>query len=449
MLRKLREYLTSLINSAQHGFIPGRSCTTQLVEVLHYIGSILDSGKQTDMIFMDMSKAFDKVSHTALINKLRQYKIGGPLLQWFASYLHGRQQRVTILGATSSKKPVCSGVPQGSILGTVLFLLYVNDLPDAVTNSSVACFADDTKIFRRVDSVTDAMLLQEDLNNLESWSNSCGLVFNEEKCKSLSITRCNEPIVYPYKIKGKQLTSTPTEKDLGIWIASDLTWSKHVLNRCARANKLLGYVKRCSGEISNVRARRSLYLYLVRSVFGYSSQVWSPQTVILMQRVERVQRRATKYILNLPYLCSETYQEPLVRLHLLPLSYWHEYLDLLFFFKAVNGLINVSSDVLPNAIPQTRTIRSSSGNQTSFRPSKCKTSTYQRSFIRTTRTWNSLPIALRSPDITIREFKTALQSYYLTALEECYNVEDPRTWKTICLKCNTSRCLRPNLTCCF
>ena len=166
-----------------------------------------------------------------------------------------------------------------------------------------------------------------------------------------------------------------------------------------------------------------------------------------MKRVERVQRRATKYILNLPYLCSETYQERLVRLHLLPLSYWYEYLDLLFFFKAVNGLINVSSDVLPNAIPQTR---SSSGNQTSFRPSKRKISTYQRSFfIRTTRTWNSLPIALRSPDITIREFKTALQSYYLTALEECYSVEDPRAWKTICLKCNTSRCLRPNLTCCF
>ena len=193
------------------------------------------------MIFKDMSKAFDKVSHTTLINKLRQYKIGGPLLQWFASYLHGRQQRVTILGATSSK--------------------------------------------------------------------------------SLSIARCNEPIIYPYKIKGKQLRSTPTEKDLGFWITSDLTWSKHVLNRCAWANKLLGYVKRCSEEISNVRARRTLYLSLVRSVFGYLSQVWSPQTVILMQRVERVQRRATKYILNLPYLCSETYQERLVRLHRLPLSY--------------------------------------------------------------------------------------------------------------------------------
>ena len=383
-------FLMSLISSAQHGFIPGRSCTTQLVEVLHYIGSILDSGKQTDMIFMDMSKAFDKVSHTALINKLRKYNICGSLLQWFTSYLHDRQQRVTTLGATSSQKPVCSGVPQGSILGPIFFLLYVNDLPDAVTNSTVACFADDTKIFRRIDSTTDAILLQDDLNNLESWSKTSGLMFNEEKCKSISITRRRQPINHPYSIKGKELKDMTAEKDLGIWIASDLTWSKHVSDRCARANKLLGFVKRCSGEISDVRTHRTLYLSLVRSVFGYSSQVWSPQTVTLIQRVERVQRRATKYILNLPYLCSETYRERLVSLDLLPLSYWHEYLDLVFFFKAVNGLVDVSHDVLPEVISETRTTRSSSGNQISFRPAKCKTTTYQRSFfIRATRTWNS------------------------------------------------------------
>ena len=315
-----------------------------------------------------------------------------------------------LLALLLPKKPVCSGVPEGSILGPILFLFYVNDLPDAVTNSTVACFADDTKIFRRIHSITDAILLQDDLNNLESWSKSSGLVFNEEKCKSISITRCSQPISHPYCIKGKELTPITAEKDLGIWIASGLTWFKHVLDGCARANKRLGFVKRCSGEISEVRTRRTLYLFLVRSVFGYSSQVWSPQTVTFIQRVQRVQRRATKYIPNLLYLCSETYRERLVSLGLLPLSFLHEYLDLVFFFKAVSGFVDVSHDVLPEVISETRTTRSSSDNQISFRPAKCKTTTYQRSFlIRATRTWNSLPPTLRSPGINIRQFKADLQ----------------------------------------
>ena len=145
-----------------------------------------------------------------------------------------------------------------------------------------------------------------------------------------------------------------------------------------------------------------------------------------------------------------SYRERLVSLGLLPLSYWHEYLDLVFFFKAVNGLVDVSHDVLPELISETRTTRSSSGNQISFRPAKCKTSTYQRSFfIRATRTWNSLPPTLRSPGLNIRQFKTDLQNYYLIALRECFNENDPRTWKTICLKCNASRNLRSKLTCCF
>ena len=156
---------------------------------------------------------------------------------------------------------------------------------------------------------------------------------------------------------------------MAIWIASDLTWSKHVLDRFGRANKLLGCVIRYSGEINKVRAPRTLHLSLVRSIFGYSSQVRSPKTVILIQCVERVQRRATKYIFNLPYLCSETYRERLVSLRLLPLSYWHAYLDLVFFFKAVNGLINVSNDVLPNVISQIRRTRSSGAWQRNFLPS--------------------------------------------------------------------------------
>ncbi len=167
--------------------------------------------------------------------------------------------------------------------------------------------------------------------------------------------------------KGKELAKSFAERDLGIWITSDLTWSKHVLDQCARANKLLGFLKRSCGEIPNVKTRRTLYLSLVRSAFGYSSQVWSPQSITLIHRAEGVQRRATKFILNLPHLCSETYRERLISVRLLPISYWHEYFDLMFFYKAVNGLVDVAHDVLPELITQTRTTRSTANNQISFR----------------------------------------------------------------------------------
>ena len=141
-----------------------------LVEVLDYIGSLLDSEKQTDVLLLGMSKAFGKVSHALLLKKRRHYNIGGSLLDWFASYLHGRQQRITVLRSISSSRTVSLGVPQGSILGPVLLLLYVNDLPDVVENYKIACFADDTKIFRHVDSIADASLVQSDLFNLDNWS---------------------------------------------------------------------------------------------------------------------------------------------------------------------------------------------------------------------------------------------------------------------------------------
>ena len=166
----------------------------------------------------------------------------------------------------------------------------------------------------------------------------------------MRVTRKTQPDTYPYQIKDKQLTTTTVEKDLWVWIASDLMWTKHVLERCAKANKLLGFVRRSSGEITSSKTRHMLYLSVIHPVLGYVTQVWCLQNIGLITRTERVQRRATKFILNLPFMCKESCRDRLIRLELIPLSYWHEYMDLLFFFKAINGLVDVTDDVLPKPI---------------------------------------------------------------------------------------------------
>ena len=150
VFNSVKDRVFSLIDSSQHAFITGRSCVTQLVEVLDYIGSQLDNGGQVDVIYLDMSKAFDKVSDRKLLWKLRDYGFSGNLLAWLESYLHDRMQRVTALGVNSQALPVTSGVSQGSILGPMLFLLYVNSLPGAIKYNHVSAFADDTKIFKSI-----------------------------------------------------------------------------------------------------------------------------------------------------------------------------------------------------------------------------------------------------------------------------------------------------------
>ena len=204
----IRQHFSGIIYDHQHGFLQGKSCVTNLLEALDYIGACLDKGGQVDMVYLDMSKAFDRINHKRLTSKLANSGIGGNLLKWFQSYLTDRRQRVTVLGVTSKSLPVCSGVPQGSILGPALFLLYVNDLLEAPTSSRAAMFADDTKIFSAIQSKIDVTSLQTDLGTLEHWSTVSGLSFNQSKCKRQTLTRKKAPVASSYKLDNSIISIT-------------------------------------------------------------------------------------------------------------------------------------------------------------------------------------------------------------------------------------------------
>ena len=332
----------------------------------------------------------------------------------------------------------------------MLFLLYVNDRTEGVKASNVTSFADDIKIYKSIES-SDAVPLQADLRSLESRAEASGLVLSEDKCSCQRIFRKKTPLLFSYSVKNKVLPSNTQEKDLGAWVTSNLTWKKQTLDRCAQANKLLGYLNRSATDVKNVSTRRTLYLAVVRPTLGYATQVWSPQSIDLIKRTERIKSRATKFILNLPYICSETYKERLVLSNLTPISYWHEYLDVLFFFKSINKHVFLPENTIPTRLKPSRPTRSvQSPNIASFKTSKCRTTTFQRSFINmTVRIWNLLPSELRDSKLSLPHFKKLLLKHYYSATSKTYDEDNPRTWKSICLKCNVARCLTKPVKRCF
>lgn len=239
-----------------------------------------------------MSKAFDSVPHERLILKLNRFGIDGKLLSWLRNFLTERQQRVCICGSFSNWTPVLSGVPQGSVLGPVLFLVYVNDIPNVVT-SSTKLFADDTKIYRELTRPKDINELQLDLVSLEKWASNWQVKFNQEKCEVLKITHKRDKIRSKYYISNKELKNVQDYKDLGVIVKTNLKWSKHIESIVNKANKTLGLITRTLGG-RNKDIFPMLYKSLVRPVLEYACSVWDPHLVKDIKMVEAVQRRASR-----------------------------------------------------------------------------------------------------------------------------------------------------------
>ena len=293
-----------LISDCQYGFLPGRSCTTHLLEVLDKWTEFLDKGGAVDVIYLDLAKAFDSVPHNRLLAKLQSHGVNGSLLRWIKSFLLGRQQRVMIAGIGSKWAPVLSGVPQGSVLGPALFICYINDMPNTIS-SFIYMYADDTTVSREVCSSEDCKALQSDVNHIQTWSDTWQLKFNSSKCKVMHIGHANTHAKYFMKHNGSEmvLESASEEKDLGVWIDEKLKFTNHVGHVMAKSNQILGLIKR-SFVYRDTEVIKKLFTTLVRPHVEYANTVWHPRFKKDVEHIEKVQRRATRLVCtirDMPY----------------------------------------------------------------------------------------------------------------------------------------------------
>lgn len=289
-------HIKSGISDYQHGFMENKSTVTNLMCFSHSVNSVVDDNSQVDVIFTDFAKAFDKVDHDILLKKLDSFGFSNRLLQMCASYLRDRKQYVVYKGARSVEFSTLSGVPQGSNLGPLFFLCLINDITEVVQHSSCQLFADDFKIYKRIDTVLDSYLLQIDLNNISEWATKNCLFFNVEKCFQMTFSRKTIKTDYSYNINGLPLPDKKNIKDLGIIFDSELTFNLHIDNMVSRAFRLLGFVIRNSCNFKNEKTLVRLFNVYVRSVIEYASLIWSPLYDVHINTIEKVQKKFLRYL---------------------------------------------------------------------------------------------------------------------------------------------------------
>lgn len=291
-------------------------------------------------------------------------------------------------------------------------------------------FSDDSKCFKTITNSSDYSLLQSDLISLFEYSLLNELNFQPPKCENLRVSRKRHSFNRDYLLNGVNLKVTDQQRDLGLLVSNDLTWTAHTRTVVSKANRILGFLKRHCLKYTKPGALRLLYYAIVRSQLGYASQVWAPQSNIgLLNLVESVQRRATKLIGD-PKL---SYKQRLISLKILPLSFWHECLDLIFFFKSLKGLVKLN--VLDYVSPIKSQTRRGSSSGPLFSTNFAKTSLFRDSYFqRIVPLWNSLPVALRQCN-TVNKFKRLLKNLFWNRLLNVFDVSDVRSWKIVCVKC--------------
>lgn len=407
----------NFMNPGQHGFRSGRSCLSQLIQHHDQIVDALEKNHDIDIIYLDFAKAFDKVDHNIILQKLSSLKITGKIGRWIRSFLTNREQTVMVNGTKSSPAPVISGVPQGSVLGPIIFLILIGDIDADVNNSFVASFADDTRIAKPINPSRqrqDKLELQNDLTSVYRWADTNNMKFNDTKF---------EHIHYPLKLSDSSTSNnyygpsgTPIEekisvKDLGVTMDYDGDFSTHIGNTIKKSRRMVSWILR-TFIARDTRTLITLYKTMVIPLLDYCSQLWSPCRKGEIQSLENVQRSFTRQISELKNL---DYWERLKVLGLYSLERRRERYQIIYCWKIINGLV-------PNFNNKIGTRTSDRRGRLCVIPSIVKSATHRvkslrdRTFlVRGMKLFNAIPKELRDPDLTNQmKFKNELDKFLKT-----------------------------------
>ncbi len=417
--KKLVSYLemNDLICNKQHGFRSGRSCLTQL---LHHFDDVIESltnNSDFDSIYLDYAKAFDKVDHKLLIRKLRLYGIHPKLVKWIESFLCNRKQAVTVDGQLSFLALIISGVPQGTVLGPILFLIFINDIEHCISQSIIRCFADDTRVSLSITSEHDVSLLQNDLYSVILWSERNNMTLHKDKFEYMCHKHCKHHVLdelpfvselFQYWVS-QDISLRPVHqlRDLGILISSDLSWSPHIKAISDKARKKAAWVL----SVFHTRSQEimlTLYKSMVRSLLEYCSPLWNPSKISDIQELESVQKAFTSRIAGLQ---STHYWDRLKELSLMSLQRRRERYIILHMWKILHG--KTSNDINIQFVSRPRLgnlakVPSAKGSSTA-----ANMSVYDKSFaVMGPKLWNTMPYHMNV--ISDHEhFKTLLTKFLL------------------------------------
>ena len=410
IFRSIMDHLdnNNILVNFQHGFRALHSCETQLVNTIQDLAKGIDDQEQLDLLILDFSKAFDTVAHRRLLDKLQYYGIRDTIHTWLKNWLTGRVQRVVVDGEFSSVCSVMSGVPQGTVLGPLMFILYINDISEG-TESSIRLFADDCILYRVIGGAGDAEVLQSDLDRLCKWAEKWQMSFNTNKCSVLSVTKKRNPLVNLYNMQGSSLQHCDQHPYLGVQLTKEMCWGPHIHKTTAKAQVSLDLLRRnmsgCSTE-----TKALAYNSIVRPVLEYAGAVWDPYHITHIHKLEAVQRRAARWALQ-DYQREASVTAMLEELGWRTLQERRCISRLVFFYKT---RIQKTACHIPSSFrPIVPLYASRLSNSCQHTMPHTRSDIYRLSFFpRTVRIWNILPEELIA-STTHQMFKTRLQQMFL------------------------------------